>query len=46
MRLQRLLSAVFAVVTLFTAASASAQAPPMYGAPISLEQAKKVMAGA
>ncbi|MGH7341655.1 MAG: GlcG/HbpS family heme-binding protein [Candidatus Rokuibacteriota bacterium] len=35
-----------AAAVLFVAASAGAQAPPSYGAPISLEQAKKVMAGA
>lgn len=46
MRIQRLRCAVFVMVVLFTAASAAAQAPPMYGAPITLEQAKKVMAGA
>ena len=46
MRIQRLLCAVFVIVVLFTAAPAAAQAPPMYGAPITLEQAKKVMAGA
>jgi uncharacterized protein GlcG (DUF336 family) len=34
------------MVVLFTAGSAAAQAPPMYGPPITLEQAKKVMAGA
>jgi uncharacterized protein GlcG (DUF336 family) len=34
------------MMVLFTAAAASAQAPPMYGPPISLDQAKKVMAGA
>jgi glc operon protein GlcG len=42
----RFLSVVVAAGVLFTAASAAAQAPPSYGAPISLEQAKKVMAGA
>jgi uncharacterized protein GlcG (DUF336 family) len=50
MRNARLLSLVLGtVLLLFTAASAIAQAPPPpppYGAPISLEQAKKVMAGA
>ena len=42
----RLLSLLAGIVLLFTAATASAQAPPSYGAPISNEQAKKVMAGA
>ena len=47
MRTQRLLSAAAAaVVVLCFAAVASAQAPPMYGQAITLEQAKKVMAGA
>lgn len=47
MKLARLMSLVAGSVLLFTAASASAQAPPpAYGAPIGLEQAKKVMAGA
>ena len=48
MRIQRLLlPAVVVMVVLFSAAVASAQAPPpAYGAPITLEQAKKVMAGA
>lgn len=47
MKLARLMSLVAGSVLLFTAASANAQAPPpAYGAPISLEQAKKVMAGA
>jgi uncharacterized protein GlcG (DUF336 family) len=46
MKMASLLSAIMASVVLFTAASAAAQAPPSYGAPISLEQAKKVMAGA
>jgi len=48
MKMARLLSLLVAVM-LFAVASASAQAPappPAYGAPISLEQAKKVMAGA
>lgn len=44
--MRTLLSLSVAVVLLFTAALASAQAPAPYGAPISLEQAKKVMAGA
>jgi glc operon protein GlcG len=46
MRMASLLSTVVASILLFTAASASAQAPPQYGVPITLEQAKKVMAGA
>jgi len=37
---------VAATVVLFAAASASAQAPPAYGLPITLDQAKKAMAGA
>ena len=44
--MRRFLSTAIAAGVLFTAASAAAQAPPPYGAPISLEQAKKVMAGA
>ena len=49
MRMARLLSLLVAVMLLLVVGSASAQAPappPAYGAPISLEQAKKVMAGA
>ena len=46
MRMARILSVVVATVLTFTAASALAQAPPPYGLPITLEQAKKVMAGA
>jgi uncharacterized protein GlcG (DUF336 family) len=47
MKTPRLLSvAALAAVVLSSAAVASAQAPPLYGAPITLEQAKKVMAGA
>jgi uncharacterized protein GlcG (DUF336 family) len=41
-----LLSALVATMLLLSAASASAQAPPPYGPAITLEQAKKVMAGA
>ena len=44
-----LLSLAVGTALLFTTAAASAQTPappPNYGAPISLEQAKKVMAGA
>ena len=47
--MKSLLSLLIAVALVFTAAIALAQAPappPSYGAPISLEQAKKVMAGA
>ena len=49
MRKARLLSLAVGTALLFTAAAASAQTPappPNYGAPISLEQAKKIMAGA
>jgi glc operon protein GlcG len=46
MRMTSLLSTIAASALLCTAATAAAQAPPPYGAPISLEQAKKVMAGA
>lgn len=47
MRNAKVLSLALGTVLLFTAASAIAQAPPpSYGTPISLEQAKKVMAGA
>ncbi len=53
MRTTRLVSSVFGVMLLFMATSAGAQAPatpppppPPYGNPISLEQAKKVLAGA
>jgi uncharacterized protein GlcG (DUF336 family) len=42
----RLISLLAATVLLFTTATASAQAPQPYGAPITNEQAKKVMAGA
>ena len=45
---QRLLSIAVAVVIVLAAAAAHAQTPappPDYGAPITLEQAKKVMAG-
>lgn len=45
MRPTRLLSLVIAA-TLLAAATVSAQAPPPYGSPITLEQAKKVLAGA
>jgi glc operon protein GlcG len=53
MRTHRLLSLIVGIVVVFTAVSASAQAPVApappqvpYGAPISLEQAKKAVAGA
>ena len=46
MTMARLLSTITVCTVLFTVASAAAQAPPQYGAPITLEQAKKVMAGA
>ena len=47
MKSPRLLALALGMVVLCAAASASAQAPPpAYGSPISLEQAKKVMAGA
>jgi glc operon protein GlcG len=49
MRMTRILSLVVGTVLVFVAASASAQAPappPAYGPAITLEQAKKVMAGA
>jgi glc operon protein GlcG len=46
MRMARHLSLLVAPVILFTAVTAAAQAPPPYGAAITNEQAKKVMAGA
>src|SRR5437879_13314542 len=54
MRIERLLSLVFGMALVLAASFASAQQPaaapppppPPYGAPISLEQAKKVMVGA
>ena len=46
MKLARLLPSLLATAALLAATSAGAQAPPPYGMPISLEQAKKVMAGA
>jgi uncharacterized protein GlcG (DUF336 family) len=45
MRPTRALSLI-AAVALLAAAPAGAQGPPPYGAPITLEQAKKIMAGA
>lgn len=44
--MRTLLALLIAVALVFTAAVAVAQAPPAYGTPINLEQAKKVMAGA
>jgi uncharacterized protein GlcG (DUF336 family) len=46
MKMAKLLSSVVGTTLLFVAASAGAQAPPPYGMPITLEQAKKAMAGA
>ena len=46
MRMARILSLIVGMVMVFVAASASAQAPPPYGPSITLEQAKKVLAGA
>ena len=46
MKMAKFLSLVVGTVLVFVAASASAQAPPPYGLPITLEQAKKAMAGA
>jgi uncharacterized protein GlcG (DUF336 family) len=43
---QRLLSLAIGTALVFTAATAGAQGPPAYGPPITLDQAKKVMAGA
>ncbi|SRR5713226_803549 len=43
---QRLLSLAVGTVLVLAAGSAGAQAPPPYGPPITLEQAKKVMGGA
>ena len=47
MRIHRLLSLVIGLGVVLTAAAAGAQAPapPAYGPPITLEQAKKVMSG-
>jgi uncharacterized protein GlcG (DUF336 family) len=45
--MERLLSLIIGTVLVLAAASASAQAPPPpYGSPITLDQAKKVVAGA
>lgn len=46
MKMAKLLSLVAGAVLVLGAASASAQAPPPYGPPITLAQAKQVMAGA
>lgn len=46
MRIARLVTVVLAVTLCLGAASASAQAPPPYGVPITLDQAKKALAGA
>jgi glc operon protein GlcG len=46
MKMSKLLSLIVGAALALTAVTASAQAPPPYGAPITLEQAKKVMAGA
>ena len=43
---QRLLSLAIGTALVLTAATAGAQAPPPYGPAITLDQAKKVMAGA
>jgi glc operon protein GlcG len=45
-KMTRLLPTTLGTALLLAAASASAQAPPAYGPAITLEQAKKVMAGA
>jgi uncharacterized protein GlcG (DUF336 family) len=46
MNTRHLLSFALASLMLCAASSASAQAPAEYGAPLTLEQAKKIMAGA
>jgi uncharacterized protein GlcG (DUF336 family) len=48
MKMQWLVSLIVSMAVVLTATAASAQAPspPEYGAPITFEQAKKVMAGA
>ncbi len=43
---QRLMSLAIGTALVFTAATAGAQAPPPYGPGITLDQAKKAMAGA
>jgi uncharacterized protein GlcG (DUF336 family) len=46
MKIARLVTVVVAVTLCLGAASATAQAPPPYGMPITLDQAKKALAGA
>lgn len=46
MKMQTVVSALVGSMLLCAATVASAQAPPEYGAPITIEQAKKIMAGA
>jgi glc operon protein GlcG len=46
MKIARLVSLILGIALAFAATVASAQAPPAYGPAITLEQAKKVMAGA
>jgi uncharacterized protein GlcG (DUF336 family) len=46
MKVAKLLSLVVGAVVVLAAASANAQGPPPYGPPITLAEAKKVMAGA
>jgi uncharacterized protein GlcG (DUF336 family) len=46
MKTARLAIAVLALALCFAAATATAQAPPPYGAPITLDQAKKALAAA
>jgi glc operon protein GlcG len=46
MKIARLVSLMLGIALLSAATEASAQAPPAYGPAITLEQAKKVMAGA
>ena len=46
MRMAKLLSTVVGALLVLTVAAANAQAPPPYGAAITLDQAKKVMMGA
>ena len=46
MKIARLVSLILGIALAFATTVASAQAPPAYGPAITLEQAKKVMAGA
>ena len=46
MKIARFVTVVMAVTLCLTAATVSAQAPPPYGVPITLDQAKKALAGA